>query len=200
NVYTVTFQGALAHTNVDPLTANAKLLVNATALGTISVAVGSDPTNTSPADLARDVQKAIDQELYNQNLSIGFNPTVAYFSASTVPGAFSTGVIPSGGPAYLADKAPFTALSGNLPSDLTLSVFLPATSKKFLGRLRAADVAANTMPTALQAAVNLLLNGTGVSVSVTDGGSGRLSITPTGGSLELRIDSPIKTTAGGRRI
>jgi len=310
NVYTVTFQGGLASTNVVPLTANAKGLVNATPLGTLVVSVARDTTNTSPKDLALDVQRAIDQKLYDQGLSIGFNPMDAAF-----PGTHTTGVIDAGVTTYVADAAPFTALGGTLPADLSISAVLPLAfsvtpvangdgapggidetqqvfidagsgtfklslqdaainggvkqttpdlsynasgaqikaaleafagigpnsvtvtqtvsdtdgdgvneftssivftnptanlatmtidgskllATKFSGRLRKASVEANGIASELEDLVNGLLFDTDVRITVTTS-SGKLQIEASGGDVEIRVDSPIKASAGGGRI
>jgi Ca2+-binding RTX toxin-like protein len=117
SVFAIAFTTPL-HTNVAALTANAKGLVNNTALGSITVNVARDTANTSPADLAADVQKTVDQALYNANLTIGFNPAVAYS-----PGFYSTGAITAGTP-FTAAKSPFNG--GAPPSDLAYTVILPS--------------------------------------------------------------------------
>ncbi|MHC1764379.1 MAG: beta strand repeat-containing protein [Verrucomicrobiia bacterium] len=187
--YTVEFKGALAYTNVGTLTADAKELFNDTALGSISVSVARDTSNTSQADLAADVQKAIDQALYSAGLSIGFNPSVHYS-----PGYFSTGTI-NENVTFTAADLPF---DGNaLPSDLEYAIVLG--SGTFTGRLRAASVASVGIASALQSAMNATLSGKGVSVAVSTNAD-RITITPSGGNLELRVKSPIQAASGGGRI
>jgi outer membrane protein OmpA-like peptidoglycan-associated protein/Ca2+-binding RTX toxin-like protein len=103
------------------LTANADGLDNSAGFGPLTINVARDINNTSLDDLAADVQREIDQELFNQHLTIGFNPMDEAFG-----GTHTTGVInPGSGSAYLADEAPYTALGGALPTDLAVTVVLP---------------------------------------------------------------------------
>lgn len=200
NVYTVTFP---AGTNVPALKAKAAKLTNDTALGSFIVNVAKSDTddNTSmgddendgildPDELAYDVQKAVDQALYNNGLSIGFNPTTAYSV-----GFFSTGTIAAGA-TFTAAASPFGG-AATPPSDLAYSVVVG--SKTYTGSLRAAKVQELGYAAALQSALNATLSGKGVSVTVGTN-AGRLTITPTGGSLELRFKSAITVNAGGGRI
>jgi hypothetical protein len=198
DVYTVSFQGALANTNVAKLIADGKGLVNNAALGSLSVTVLAadtlDNADPEPAvafgNLALDVQRAIDQALFDAGLTVGFDP-----AAASKAGWHTTGLI-TAGDTFTAAAEPF---GGGAPSsDLAFSV--SAGSSTFTGTVRAAKVAEVGLAAAIQAAVNTRIASTGISITVDTEAGGELTIQANGGNVELSFKSAIQAAAGGGRI
>ena len=198
-IFTVTFQGALANTNVDTLVADSNGLVNNTPLVspfTVTVTTANTEDNASVTDLAEDAQRAIDKALHTAGLGIGFDPT-----PSSEPGYFTTGTISDGGN-VTTDTVPFNGTGDLLPNDIRLTVIQG--SNEFQTRLRAAQANQLGLDVALENAVNGAIPGDTISInaSIISGGpdDGKLNIIANGGSVEVRFDTGIRATSGGGRV
>src|SRR5262245_21414604 len=208
--YVVTFQGALAATNVAKITAEGSKLQSTDSIGTINVTVDDAATtaNTSLTDLRDDVQKAVNTALADEGLTLGF----------LTGGMLSTGALGAG-----SVTAAHNALT-SFPNDIafTLKLHLSTGDKEVTGRLRAVDVldanangslfnndgslnltelnaavTPGTLATALQAALRTALAKAGFG---GDGGSGDFNITVdtavVGSDTRLRINVAAVPTGG----
>lgn len=228
--YLITFQGALAATNVAKVGADGSKLQSTASIGTIDVTVDdlATSTNTSLTDLRDDVQKAVNTALADAGHTLGF----------LTGGQLSTGALAVG-----SVTAAHDALT-SFPTDIafTLKLHLSTGDKEVTGRLRAVDVLdadlngslfnANgslnvaelnaaatpaTLAAKLQEAIRTALSKASFG---GDGGSGDFNVTvdtvtvgadtrlrinlaavPTlGDTIEVAFVAPIRVDAGGGRI
>ncbi|MDH4156934.1 MAG: hypothetical protein OEW00_06620, partial [candidate division Zixibacteria bacterium] len=186
--YSITFQGSLAATNVNQLTADISDLGGDPApVSSITVTVARNTGNTSLADLAIQAQTQVNNQL---------------ISSGITPGFLTTGLKTAGTP-FDASYDPFTAFSGETPSDLRFKVYdsaatdaTPIASGRVLRVDAIADIAG-----AIDTAIDKALQAAGRSERVTVVMNGStLRITPTGGSLRIDFDSPVKVDGGSSRI
>ena len=225
--YLVTFQGALAATNVSKLTADGAKLQNTGTLGTIDVTVNQAVTagNLALADLRDDVQRAVNTAIAAEGMTLGF----------LAGGELTTGALGAAGTVTAAHNA-----LASFPNDIafTLKLHLSTGDKEVAGRLRAVDVLdadangslfnidgslnlaelnAAVTPTqlasALQAAIRAALakagfggdGGTGDFNVTVDTNAGRLrvnvgAVPNVGDTIEVAFTAPIRVDAGGGRI
>ena len=185
NHYSIAFDGGpLAKKDVATLSADGSKLVNgAAAIHLTNVAVNADSTNTSLADLAADVQNAINQKLIDGGLSLGF------FDASLTDGNTFTAAHTAG-----------SSLATDLAFTLTVG------TRTVNGSVRKWDADAHGVAAALGNAINGALGlaglggSGGITVTVGGGGVNPITLTPHGGDLDLAIRSPIAVDSGGGRI
>ncbi len=204
--YIVTFQGTKALTNVAPLTANSTALIST--LVTIATTTPGDGTHNEVQAVT--VPKNSTGGTFT--LTFGANTTAALAynaSAATVQSALEgLASIGAGNVAVTLLEGVYTVTFQGAKA-LTNVAQLTANSTELLSakvngsvkKLAVTDAA--SLPVAIQAAINNALNQAGVTaITVTAGldGSGKITLTPTGGKVNVQFRPALTVDAGGGRI